>query len=151
MKKILLGICLALLTQQCDKEDDKKETSKTDKASNVADCQPAVEAFATNIQPAIATCATSDCHLTGNSATDLHFLPNGTAKDNRAKLVEQDGKFWKEAGNLYQKIGPNYANHSFPASRTGSGHVGKNGKNNEEKFPDEGEITKWTTAEAGCK
>lgn len=143
MKKILLGIGLALLLIQCDKEDEKDDTSTTDKASNVADCAPAVTAFTSNIQPAIASCVVTNCHVNpgGDEDTDLYFVAND-AKKNRATLAGHDGGFWKTGDNLYKKI---TASHTFPSSKTGPGHTG-----GPQSTPDSGQVTKWTTAEAGC-
>ena len=148
MKKILIGICLALLTQQCDKEDEKDNTSNTEKASNVADCAEAVTAFTTNIQPAIDQSCLTGCHVKpgGRDDTDLYFVANN-AKENRKILAEHDYGYWKEAGNLYQKIGPTtFSNHSLDNTKTVAGHGGSG-----QSSPTGDEITKWTTAEAGCK
>ena len=148
MRKILLGIGLALLTYQCDKEDDENDTSKTDKNSaTVADCPEAVSAFA-EIQTAIDNtggCAKAGCHVTPNGGnTTLYFVANN-AKANRKVLAGHDEGFWKEAGNLFKKIGPNYASHGLPTGKTEGGHSG-----GAQASPTETQITNWTTAESRC-
>ena len=151
MKKILLGIGLALLTYQCDKEDEKDDTSTADKASNVADCAPALTKFAP-IQTAIdrqgGSCADASCHISGTTGnTDLYFFKNNASKNRKILAGYHDG-FWKEAGNLYKKIGPGYATHTLKDtnSKTATGHVG----GNESWFPSEQDINSWTTAEDAC-
>lgn len=151
MKKILLGICLALLTQQCDKEDDKKETSKTDKASNVADCQNAVLKFAP-IQEAIDApvsniskgCASADCHVAGENEP---FFVKGDAKKNRNKLAGYEGNYWKVGDRLYQKITASHTLHSEYPGKTEEGHGG----GDQSAILGSEAVTNWTTAEAGCK
>lgn len=149
MKKILLAIGLALLTQQCDKEeDDKDKASKADKTSSVANCPDAVTAFTNNIQPAIdgpigSSCADSSCHVSG-AATPIFVKGASNAANNRSALITQENDgFWKEADNLYKKITDT---HTFPESRTKLKHDG----GNKPWFPSQLAIKKWTDAEAEC-
>ena len=151
MKKVLVIIGLALLTYQCDKEDEDDNESKTDKTGNTVDACPKAVTDFTPIQTAIdSSCANSNCHVNpGGGNTKLYFVKGADkAAQNRKVLAEYHGGFWKKAGNLYKKIGPNYATHTLKNTNneTNEGHVG----GNKPSFPDETEITGWTTAEAGC-
>lgn len=149
MKKILLGIGLALLLIQCDKEDEKDDTSTTDKTSNVADCAPAVTEFA-DIQKAIDApispnskgCATTDCHVAG--ATEPVFV-KGSASQNRNKLAGYEGGYWKVGNRLYQKINENLADIDSENNNPSS-----HGGGNQSAILTNKAVTRWTTAEAGC-
>lgn len=137
---------LAVFLWQCDGENTEKTNTDSDNTA----CQVGIDAFKTNIQPAIDRqegCSGDEgCHVINNTGgTDLHFATGETnAAANRDNLLDQHGGKYVEGSALFDKI-----TSPEPASGTTLTHTGGNqvAKGNITAAA----ITAWIETEAGCK
>lgn len=131
---------LAIFLWQCNGENEENPNDNTDNT----ECQAGIDAFKTNIQPAIdkqdGCSGNIGCHVANNTGgTDLYFeTGEANAIANRDNLLDHDSGNYAKGSNLLNKITENGFTH------TGGNRVEKGNIT-------EAAVTAWVRAEEGCK